>query len=554
MEELKRILQRDPTSRQFLALAEEYRRHGKLRDAIITLERGLALHSSAVAAHVALGKIYQQLDRFEDAIRSFTNALRIDRENLVAIRQLAEVYLARGDRLEAVKKLKLYRGLKPGERDVNDLIQRLETELAPPRPTSGVRPLREDVTIPAPILPLPGAPPSGSSGAWRRTVPVQTPLPGPDVTPEAAPPPWETAPATIWMPPEPETRPGFDAEPAPAPAPAAPEPFEPAALTETRPVEATAAAAESVFETEQAPPAPREEPSFQTSPLWITEAEARHEPPRPPLEERTERATLPPWFPPEPPELSASPASVAPEPPAAPEPLAVPLSLLEAPTGGRLEIPVRETLSGEGEAPAPFETESPTAPLVTETLAELYRSQGYAAEAQDAYRALAAEVPDAARADEFGAKAEALAREIAKPRTRLSSFLARFPSRRAATLDDIGAILRDALQGVEGLSVAALTDREGLSVVTQGTSKNGASTEVLVAELTSFVRTVGRSRAEIGGGKLRSLALVTEKGSAVLARVSGDYALILQAGPDAALGEVRWAAAKAADRLRPALG
>jgi len=98
LEELKRLLQRDPTSRQFLALAEEYRRHGKYRDAVITLERGLAMHQTSVAGHVALGKTYQQLDRLEDAIRAFTNALRIDRENLVAIRQLAEVYLAKETR------------------------------------------------------------------------------------------------------------------------------------------------------------------------------------------------------------------------------------------------------------------------------------------------------------------------------------------------------------------------------------------------------------------------------------------------------------------------
>src|SRR5664279_2751687 len=130
LEELKRLLQKDPTSRQFLALAEEYRRHGKYRDAVITLERGLQMHSTSVAAHVALGRTYQQLDRLEDAIRAFTNALRLDRENLVAIRQLAEVYLAKGDKIEAIKKLKLYRGLKAGDRDVNDIIARLEQEMS----------------------------------------------------------------------------------------------------------------------------------------------------------------------------------------------------------------------------------------------------------------------------------------------------------------------------------------------------------------------------------------------------------------------------------------
>ncbi|MGA7992083.1 MAG: tetratricopeptide repeat protein, partial [Thermoanaerobaculia bacterium] len=165
IEELKNLLQRDPASRQFLALAEEYRRHGKYRDAVITLERGLALHANSVAGHVALGKAYQQLDRLEDAIRAFSNALRLDRENLVAIRQLAEVYLAKGDKIEAIKKLKLYRGLKPGERDVNEIIARLEREMAAavgPGFRSGVR---SAVEIPPAVPPLPVPP---LSGATRR--------------------------------------------------------------------------------------------------------------------------------------------------------------------------------------------------------------------------------------------------------------------------------------------------------------------------------------------------------------------------------------------------
>src|SRR5512141_2691818 len=130
LEELKRLLQKDRTSRQCLAVAAEYRRHGKYRDAVITLERGLQLHSTSVAAHVALGRTYQQLDRLEDAIRALTNALRLYPEHLVANSQLAEVYLARRDKIEAIKKLKLYRGLKPGDRDVNDIIRQLEEEMS----------------------------------------------------------------------------------------------------------------------------------------------------------------------------------------------------------------------------------------------------------------------------------------------------------------------------------------------------------------------------------------------------------------------------------------
>jgi predicted regulator of Ras-like GTPase activity (Roadblock/LC7/MglB family) len=511
LEELKRILQRDPTSRQFLALAEEYRRHGKLRDAIITLERGLAVHSSAVAAHVALGRIYQQLDRFEDAIRSFTNALRIDRENLVAIRQLAEVHLARGDRLDAVKKLKLYRGLNPGDRDVDELILRLESELAPPpeRYPSEARTYRGAAVTPfRPVPPLPFR--SGvRSGVAAAAGPAPEPVPGPEhrLPPSAGPePPGEAAPA----------------EPAWEMPAAAPRWTEESAPAGTRPDEGTVGSEEPVFETE-----------FMASP----------EPPPPETESPPFDAA---------PAASTAPAP-APEPPQAPESVTIPMAILRAPPGSAEGIPIRETLSGEM-PPAVLDGDSPTAPLVTETLAELYRSQGYVADAGDVYRTLAASAPDASTAREFTEMADEMEREAVGPRARLRSFLARFPVRRPVTLDDLSAVLNEVVLDVPGLAVAALTDREGLAVVAEGSSRNGGATEVLVAELTSFFRSVGRSGAEISGGPLRSLSLVTEKGTAVLSRVSADYALILQAEPGAALGEVRWAAARAADRLRPALG
>lgn len=73
----------------------------------------------------------QQLNRIDDAIKAYTSALKYDKENLVAIRQLADAYLKKGEKIEAIKKLKLYRGLKPGDRDVDELITTLDAELNP---------------------------------------------------------------------------------------------------------------------------------------------------------------------------------------------------------------------------------------------------------------------------------------------------------------------------------------------------------------------------------------------------------------------------------------
>ena len=124
--ELKRVLTKDPASRQFLALADEHRKRGELPQAIAVLEKGLAQDPTSVAGHVALGRLLQQTGRGESALASFQAALRLDPQNLVALRQIADLYLAAGDKVEAVKKLKLYRGLSPGDREVNEIIRQLD--------------------------------------------------------------------------------------------------------------------------------------------------------------------------------------------------------------------------------------------------------------------------------------------------------------------------------------------------------------------------------------------------------------------------------------------
>lgn len=571
LEELKRVLQRDPTSRQFLALAEEYRRQGKMRDAIVTLERGLSIHTSSVAAHVALGKAYQQLERWEDAIRSYQNALKHDRENLVAIRQIAEVYLSVGEKLDAVKKLKLYRGLKPGDREVQELIVRLEAELEPPpsgRFPSGIRPLADATTrgtTPPRAMPLKNvAPPPESSApfdlsaepawpapAWEhRTEPIRI------VPPE--PPREEAKLAAAWGVPE-EVFPSAQALPADeAEAPEVPTRVpsaEAAAFLET---ELPAVAEETAAELPPGAPAVPEarEPVLAEEPVHLAPAAAlpafdsgirrglalreRYERPQP-IEMTLE-------------ETAAQPVEQLPFAPPAPvfEPGQVPEEFSEAPAA-KEEGPATAAAVPEAEVDR---SESPTGPLVTETLAELYRSQGYLSEAREVYLALAASATDPEASRAYAKRAEALrvSRHHAAVRRRLEGLLTPFPPPPPIATEDLSALLRSLVAEVPGLRAAVLADREGLAVVTEGLRENGESLEVLIAELTSFVKHVGRSGAEIGGGPLRSLALVGENGSAILANVTSEYALVLEAEPEASLGEVRWAAARAAERLRPAVG
>jgi tetratricopeptide (TPR) repeat protein len=126
--ELRRRVTQDPTSPLFLALAEECRAAGNLPEAILILEKGVSTYARYVSAQVALARAYLEAGRTDEAIAMFTKALASDRGNPVSARSLADIYLSRGERLEAVKKYKLYRALS-GDRSVDGVIEGIERDL-----------------------------------------------------------------------------------------------------------------------------------------------------------------------------------------------------------------------------------------------------------------------------------------------------------------------------------------------------------------------------------------------------------------------------------------
>src|SRR5713226_3465925 len=135
IKDLKRRLELAPGSRLFVALAEEYRKSGRLADALSTLTKGLLAHPNYLSAQVALGRAYLEAGQITEAIATFSRVLSADPGNLVSAKSLADIHMSRGDSVEAVKKYKLYRALS-GDRSVDEVIERLEVELAPPPPSA----------------------------------------------------------------------------------------------------------------------------------------------------------------------------------------------------------------------------------------------------------------------------------------------------------------------------------------------------------------------------------------------------------------------------------
>ncbi|PYT10854.1 MAG: hypothetical protein DMF51_17235, partial [Acidobacteria bacterium] len=71
IESLKERIARDPLSRAFLQLAEEYRRDGRYKDAVEVCLEGLARHPTYHTARISLGRTYMEAGDLENARRAF---------------------------------------------------------------------------------------------------------------------------------------------------------------------------------------------------------------------------------------------------------------------------------------------------------------------------------------------------------------------------------------------------------------------------------------------------------------------------------------------------
>ncbi len=492
LDELKKSLTRDPSSRHFLALADEYRKQGQPQLAIETLRQGLAQDPSAVAGHVALGRLLQHAGQLDEALSCFQAALKLDPQNLVAIRQSADAHLARGEKIEAIKRLKLFRGLSPGDREVNEIIRQLDAELAA---TVGPRKEAEAAPVPAGVpAPLPEPP----------AIPLITTAPLPPRLPDVPPLPQAD--------PAPDRLASSDSEDETLPADAAPVPAEPAGL-------------------------PREEgeaePPFAGE-VFPDEAEAHAEP------FSTEPLVAPTFAPP-------SPETAPPPLPDSHAPFE------EEPFGARPEAAPETAPPVPGTVAAPAAGPAPGPPAVTETLAELLLAQGHFGEATDAFRALAAAEREPERAAGFRARAEELeARGAQTPRGRLEAWAGPFVLARGRRETDLVAVVEETVRRL-GPSAAVLTDFEGVPLVGAGPRSEAEAMESLAAELTAFWKHVRRSRSEVGEGNLDSLVLSGSAGTAAVQLVTPAYALLLKAGAGVATGRIRFEAARAAEQLRPAL-
>jgi tetratricopeptide (TPR) repeat protein len=116
IEELRRRVESDPASFAFAVLAEEYRKAGRIDDAIATCRAGLDRHPSYHSARATLGRALAERGDFEAAREAFEAVLRAAPDHLAAQRGLAEVNRRGGDARRARQVAALERLLASVER------------------------------------------------------------------------------------------------------------------------------------------------------------------------------------------------------------------------------------------------------------------------------------------------------------------------------------------------------------------------------------------------------------------------------------------------------
>ena len=110
---LKEKIEKDPNSKLFVPLAEEYKKAGMYDDAIDVLAKGLERQPSYLSARVSLGKIYIEKGMLDEARSEFEKVIAAIPDNLYAHKKLAETYRDLGEKDKAIKEFKTVLRLNP---------------------------------------------------------------------------------------------------------------------------------------------------------------------------------------------------------------------------------------------------------------------------------------------------------------------------------------------------------------------------------------------------------------------------------------------------------
>jgi tetratricopeptide (TPR) repeat protein len=142
IEKLKERVDKDPNSKLFVPLAEEYRKEGLVEEAIKVLQEGLERQPGYMSARVALGKIYLEKSMTQEAQVEFENVIKAIPDNLYAHKKLADIYRDTGKRNLAIKSYRTVLKLYSMDEDAINNLHELEDSIPQEELGQGAMPVQ----------------------------------------------------------------------------------------------------------------------------------------------------------------------------------------------------------------------------------------------------------------------------------------------------------------------------------------------------------------------------------------------------------------------------
>ena len=121
IDRLALALAKEPGSKVFIPLAEEYGKAGMWEEAAAVLEDGLKVYPHFITAMVALGRVYEQVNQPVKAKAILEDAIKLSPDNLRAHRTLARLYAAEGVKDATIRSCNVILAVNPHDQEALSL-------------------------------------------------------------------------------------------------------------------------------------------------------------------------------------------------------------------------------------------------------------------------------------------------------------------------------------------------------------------------------------------------------------------------------------------------
>lgn len=179
IEKLKEKVKKDPSSKLFVPLAEEYRKTGMLAEAISVLMTGITSQPGYTSARVSLGKIYLEKKMVPDAKEEFEKVVSVIPDNLFAHKKLAEIYRDSGEKERAIGEYRVVLKLNPFDGDAVSNIETLQRGHVQEESITAPEPPTEDFTVQGSAAPYDAVEETLRAEEEVEVFPVEEPLQSP---------------------------------------------------------------------------------------------------------------------------------------------------------------------------------------------------------------------------------------------------------------------------------------------------------------------------------------------------------------------------------------